>query len=207
MDELVIASHNQGKVAEIQDLLGPLGVTVTAAGDLGLAEPAETGRTFVENALIKARSAAEASRLPALADDSGLVVPALAGQPGIESARWSGPKRDFGLAMRRVEDALSNAGPGGTPARDRNASFVCALALCWPAADRKPDACRTFEGEVHGTLVWPPRGNKGFGYDPIFQPSGHAITFGEMDPAEKHRISHRANAFRKLVDACFKPDA
>jgi XTP/dITP diphosphohydrolase len=192
---LVIASHNKGKVVEIADLLGPLGVRVKSAVDLGLVEPAETGDTFVANALLKARAAAGAAGLPALADDSGLVVPALGGAPGIHSARWAGPKRDFALAMKRVEDALKSK-------PDRRASFVCVLALCAPGRD-----CQTFEGEVHGTLVWPPRGTKGFGYDPMFQPVGHAITFGEMDPAAKHLISHRAIAFRKLVDACFERSA
>ncbi|MSO92075.1 MAG: RdgB/HAM1 family non-canonical purine NTP pyrophosphatase [Rhodospirillales bacterium] len=196
---LVIASHNAGKVVEIADLLRPFGVQVKSAGALGLPEPDETGATFVENALLKARAAAEAAHLPALADDSGLVVPALGGRPGIESARWAGPKRDFALAMQKVEDALARSGPGGTPPRDRRASFACALALCWPDGP-----CSTFEGDVRGTLVWPPRGTKGFGYDPMFRPDGHDMTFGEMDPAGKHRISHRAIAFRKLVDACFE---
>lgn len=194
-DTLVIASHNKGKVAEIADLLRPFGVRVKSADALGLAEPEETGDTFVANALLKAREAAYAARLPALADDSGLVVPALNGEPGIHSARWAGPRRDFALAMQKVEDALKSS-------RDRRASFICVLALCAPDG-----ACRTFEGEVHGTLVWPPRGTRGFGYDPMFRPDGHNITFGEMDPEAKHRISHRAMAFRKLVDACFERSA
>ncbi len=192
---LVIASHNPGKIREIDALLGPLGVTVVSAGDLGLPEPEETGATFAANAEIKARAAADGSGLPALADDSGLAVAALGGDPGIFSARWAGPDKDFAVAMRRVEDALA-----GEP--DRRAHFVCALALCWPDGPDGP--CEIFEGAVHGRLIWPPRGSRGFGYDPMFVPEDHDITFGEMDPAHKHRISHRADAFRKLVDGCFK---
>ncbi len=198
---LVIASHNPGKVREIADLLQPFGAEVTSAADLGLAEPIETGATFAENAALKAQAAAEASGQPALADDSGLVVAALAGQPGIHSARWAGPDKDFALAMQKVEDRLA----GGTlQGKDgRSAHFTCALALCWP--DDEPGGhMETFEGFVHGTLVWPPRGTQGFGYDPVFQADGFDLTFGEMDPDEKHRISHRADAFRKLVDACFQ---
>ncbi len=187
---LVIASHNPGKVREIGELLAPHGADVVSAGTLGLAEPEETGVTFVANAELKARAASEVARLPALADDSGLAVAALDGAPGIYSARWAGPSKDFDHAMRRVHDEL-----GG---RDRTATFVCALALCWPDGH-----CEIFEGTVPGTLVWPPRGDKGFGYDPMFLPAGGAETFGEMDPAAKHAISHRANAFRKLVAACF----
>ena len=189
---LVIASHNPGKIREIDALLGPLGVTVVSAADLGLPEPEETGSTFAANAEIKARAAADGSGLPALADDSGLAVAALDGDPGIFSARWAGPGKDFAVAMRRVEDALA-----GNP--DRRAHFVCALALCWPDGH-----CEIFEGTVHGTLVWPARGSRGFGYDPMFVPEGHDMTFGEMDPDHKHRISHRAEAFRKLVEGCFK---
>ncbi|HLJ22377.1 MAG TPA: RdgB/HAM1 family non-canonical purine NTP pyrophosphatase [Stellaceae bacterium] len=188
---LVIATHNKGKLAEIADLVRPFGVEVVSAGALGLPEPEETGTTFEANAILKARAAAESSRLPALADDSGLVVPALGGEPGIYSARWAGPKRDFSLAMRTVEDRL-----GGKS--DRRAHFVAALALAWP--DRHVEV---FRGEAHGVLVWPPRGSKGFGYDPMFQPEGDTRTFGEIEPEEKHRISHRADAFRKLVAACF----
>ena len=188
---LVIASHNAGKVREIGDLLRPFGADAVSAGELGLPEPEETGITFRENAEIKARAAAEGARLPALADDSGLVVPALGGAPGIASARWGGPERDFALAMRLVEDALAGSD-------DRGAHFVCALTLAWPEG-----GCETFEGTVHGRLVWPPRGDRGFGYDPMFVPDGHAITFGEMDPAAKHAMSHRAHAFRQLVAACF----
>jgi XTP/dITP diphosphohydrolase len=188
---LVIASHNPGKVAEIAALVAPFGVDVVSAGALGLDEPEETGSTFAENAALKARAAATASTLPALADDSGLVVAALGGDPGIYSARWAGPEKDFRVAMEKVEKALD----GKT---DRSAHFACALAIAWPDGH-----VETFEGQVHGTLVWPPRGEHGFGYDPIFQPVGREETFGEMDPDEKHAISHRARAFRLFVDACF----
>ena len=189
---LVIASHNPGKVREIADLLQPFGTEVTSAADLSLAEPIETGTTFAANAELKARAAAEASGQLALADDSGLVVAALAGEPGIHSARWAGPDKDFRAAMQKVEDELQGK-------NDRRAHFACALALCWPDGNLE-----AFDGAVHGTLVWPPRGTEGFGYDPVFVADGHDLTFGEMDPAEKHRISHRADAFRKLVDACFE---
>jgi non-canonical purine NTP pyrophosphatase, rdgB/HAM1 family len=189
--KLVIASHNAGKVAEIGDLLGPFGVEVTSVGDLRLPVPEETETTFIGNAAIKARAAAAATGLPALADDSGLCVAALGGEPGVWSADWGGPDRDFALAMRRVEERLQGL-------TDRRAWFVCALVLCWPDSH-----CETFEGEVHGTLVWPPRGTSGFGYDPMFLPDGHAQTFGEMEPQQKHRLSHRADAFAKLVAACF----
>ncbi len=189
--KLVLASHNPGKVREIAELLEPFDISVLSASNLGLEEPAETGATFAQNAQLKAAAAAEATGLPALADDSGLVVPALAGRPGIRSARWAGPGKDFKDAMRRVHEMLE-----GHP--DDRAHFVCALALCWPDGH-----CECFEGIVEGRLAWPPRGNKGFGYDPMFVPEGHAITFGEMAPEEKHKISHRANAFRKLIEACF----
>jgi XTP/dITP diphosphohydrolase len=188
---LVIASHNRGKVREIADLLGPFGADVVSAGELGLDEPEETGETFVANAELKAWAAAQASGSPALSDDSGLVVPALGGAPGIHSARWGGEGRDFALAMRKVEEALAGKA-------DRRAHFVCALSLCWPDGE-----CATFEGAVYGALVWPPRGRRGFGYDPIFMADGYDITFGEMEPAAKHAISHRACAFRKLIAACF----
>ncbi|KAA5605701.1 RdgB/HAM1 family non-canonical purine NTP pyrophosphatase [Roseospira marina] len=191
---LVVASHNPGKVREIADLLAPLGgPRVVSAGDLDLPEPEETGTTFIANAELKARAAAQASGHPALADDSGLEVRALEGAPGIYSARWGGPDRDFALAMSRVNREL-----GGT--RDRRANFTCALSLAWPDGH-----VETFEGHVYGDLVWPPRGAKGFGYDPIFQPDGHAQTFAEMEPAAKHAMSHRAEAFRQLVAACFAP--
>ncbi len=190
-EKIVIASHNPGKVGEIATLLGPFGTEVVAAADLALGEPEETGDSFAANAELKARAAAEASGLAALADDSGLQVAALDGEPGIRSARWAGPEKDFQVAMRRVEDALSGLD-------DRGANFACALALCWPDGHLE-----AFEGFVFGTLVWPPRGTNGFGYDPMFAADGHDVTFGEMSPEEKHRISHRARAFRKLVDGCF----
>jgi XTP/dITP diphosphohydrolase len=193
---LVIASHNPGKVTEIAALVQPFGVEVVSAGTLGLDEPEETGSTFAENAALKARAAAAASGLPALADDSGLVVPALGGDPGIYSARWAGPEKDFGLAMAKVEEALK--GKTGQGKVDRRAYFACALAIAWPDGP-----VEIFEGQVHGTLVWPPRGSRGFGYDPIFLPDGGDRTFGEMDPDDKHTISHRARAFRLFVDACF----
>ncbi len=188
---LVIASHNAGKVREIGALLAPYGAEVVSAGDLGLPEPEETGDTFLANARIKSLAAATASGLPALADDSGLAVEALGGDPGIYSARWAGPDKDFRVAMERVEREL-----GANP--DRRAHFVCALSLCWPDGVEV-----AVEGYVHGTVVWPPRGDRGFGYDPMFVPDGSSRTFGEIDPAEKDRISHRADAFRKLVAACF----
>ena len=194
--KLVLASHNPGKVTEIAELLEPLGIEVVSAGDLGLDEPVEDGLTFIANAEIKARAAAAASGLPALADDSGLAVEALGGDPGIYSARWAGPDKDFGVAMQKIEDALE-----GKP--DRRAHFICALSLCWPSADQEPLHCETFEGRFDGTLVWPPRGGNGFGYDPMFQPDGYDVTCGEMDPGQKHKISHRALAFEKLLAACF----
>ncbi|HWW65030.1 MAG TPA: RdgB/HAM1 family non-canonical purine NTP pyrophosphatase [Sphingomonadaceae bacterium] len=192
--KLVIASHNAGKVREIEALLGPYGITPVSAGALGLPEPEETGTTFAANAELKARAAADLSGLPALADDSGLCVEALNLEPGIFSARWAGPTKDFRLAMRLVEEHLERAGPEA----GRDAHFVCALSLCWPDGH-----VETFEGRVDGRLVWPPRGDKGFGYDPMFQPLGKAETFGEMDPDAKHAMSHRADAFRKLVAASF----
>ncbi len=196
-ERLVVASHNAGKLREIAALLAPHGVEALGAPDLGLDEPEETGASFRENAEIKAHAAARASDLPALADDSGLVVPALGGAPGIHSARWAGPTRDFAAAMARLEADLAK-----TAQTDRRAHFACALALAWPDGH-----CETVEGAVHGRLVFPPRGTRGFGYDPVFVPDGHAITFGEMDPAEKHRISHRARAFARLIAACFEDPA
>lgn len=184
---LVIASHNPGKLREIAELLSPYGIEALSARARHLPEPEETGRSFAENAAIKALAAAAASGLPALADDSGLVVPALGGRPGIESARWAGPDRDFALAMARVERGLSGK-------RDRSAHFVCALCLAWPDGHYE-----TFEGRVDGRLVWPPRGRRGFGYDPIFEPLGQDMTFGEMAPEAKHAMSHRARAFKKLL--------
>jgi XTP/dITP diphosphohydrolase len=191
--KLVIATHNAGKLREIAELVRPFDVAARSASALGLPEPEETGATFEANAALKARAAAQGAQLPALADDSGLVVPALGGDPGIYSARWAGPDKDFMIAMRRVEDALAGKAV-------RRASFVAVLALAWPDGHLE-----SFRGEVHGNLVWPPRGTLGFGYDPIFLPAGRDLTFGEMDQSEKHRISHRAAAFRQLVAACFSP--
>ncbi|MDP2125552.1 MAG: RdgB/HAM1 family non-canonical purine NTP pyrophosphatase [Parvibaculum sp.] len=190
---LVVASHNPGKVREIGDLLAPFAVDTVSAADLGLAEPEETGATFRENAELKALAAARAANLPALADDSGLCVEALSGAPGIHSARWAGPTKDFDFAMEKLRRGMVEAGPP-----DTRAHFICGLALAWPDGH-----VEYFEGRVDGELVWPPRGEKGFGYDPIFVADGHDITFGEMEPEKKHGLSHRAHAFRRLVDACF----
>lgn len=198
---LVLASHNPGKLREIADLLHPFGIEVVSAGALGLPEPEETGVTFAENAVLKARAAADGAALPALADDSGLAVHALDGAPGIRSARWAGPNKDFGRAMARVERELNEANAGSDTA-DRRAAFVCALCLAWPDGRE-----RCFEGRVDGRLVWPPRGDLGFGYDPIFLPADYDITFGEMEPAQKHKISHRARAFAQLVREVFKAPA
>jgi XTP/dITP diphosphohydrolase len=195
-DRLVVASHNPGKVREIADLLAPHGVTPVSAAELGLDEPEETAFTFTGNAELKARAAAMAAGLPALADDSGLAVAALNGEPGIFSARWAGPEKDFSRAMEKVNALL--AARGAVAPEDRRARFHCALSLAWPDGH-----VETFEGTVAGTLVWPPRGDRGFGYDPIFQPDGHDITFGEMEPGRKHAMSHRAAAFIKLIEACF----
>lgn len=189
--KLVVASHNAGKVREIRELLAPFNADVVSAGELGLPEPEETGLTFIANAELKALSASLGANVIALADDSGLAVDGLNGAPGIYSARWAGPTKDFGLAMKKIENAL-----GQNP--DRNAQFICALSLAWPDGH-----CDTFEGKVAGKLTFPPRGSEGFGYDPIFIPEGFDITFGEMDPAKKHEMSHRADAFRQLVAACF----
>lgn len=188
---LVMATHNSGKAREIAELLSPYKIEVVTAGSLGLPEPEENGDSFAANAEIKAEAAAKASGFPALADDSGLVVNALAGAPGIYSARWAGPDKDFNFAMERVEKELI----GKT---DRRAHFTCALVLCWPDGFQL-----SVEGHVHGTLVWPTRGNRGFGYDPMFLPDGSKLTFGEMEPSAKHAISHRAAAFRRLVDMAF----
>src|SRR5438477_7748415 len=189
-EKLVIARHNPGKVAEIDALVAPYRINAIGAGALGLPEPEETETTFEGNAALKAHAAAAASGLPALADDSGLVVPALDGAPGIYSARWAGPKKDFRIAMKRVERELGD--------KDRKAHFVAVLALAWPDGEEA-----MFRGEVHGMLTWPPRGERGFGYDPIFIPDGYDETFGEIGPELKHRISHRARAFAQLVAACF----
>jgi len=187
---LVLATHNPGKIREIAALLGPFGMDVVAAGDLGLPEPEETGLTFAANAELKALAAATASGLPALADDSGLCVDALDGAPGIYSARWAGPSKDFGVAIARVHDEMGEVRNG--------AHFVCALTLAWPDGHFE-----TYEGRIDGTLVWPPRGTLGFGYDPMFVAEGMTATFGEIDPAVKHGMSHRARAFAQLVAACF----
>jgi XTP/dITP diphosphohydrolase len=190
-ETLVIASHNEGKVREIRELLSPYGLTVKSAAELNLPEPEETGATFVENAMLKARAAAAASGMMALADDSGLAVDALCGAPGIYSARWAGPQKDFAAAMDRVQHDL-----GDRSAQNASAKFVCALALAQPRGDTE-----VYEGEVHGHLVFPPRGDKGFGYDPIFVPEGLTETFGEIEPAQKHAMSHRARAFEKFIAA------
>ena len=195
-DRLVIATHNPGKLREIQELVEPLGIACVGAAELGLPEPEEIGNTFVDNADLKAREAADLSGLPALADDSGLSVDALHGLPGIFSARWAEDdegNRDFHRAMERVWAEVEAAGPDA----GHDAHFVCALSIAWPN-DGQTEA---FEGRVDGSLVWPPRGDKGFGYDPMFVPAGGDRTFGEMDPAEKHAISHRARAFERLVKA------
>lgn len=195
-DRLVVASHNAGKVREIAELIEPYGIEAVPAQALDLPEPEETGASFIANAVIKAEAAARACGLPALADDSGLAVDALGGAPGIYSARWAGPKKDFALAMRTVEERLNEQGAGSPD--ERRAHFVCALAIAWPEGERA-----AFEGKVEGTLVWPPRGDQGFGYDPIFVPYGHEATFGEMEPHAKHAISHRARAFEQLVEEVF----
>jgi XTP/dITP diphosphohydrolase len=195
-DKLVIATHNPGKLREIAALLKPLGLDCVGAEELGLPEPEEIGNTFVDNADLKAREAADLSGLPALADDSGLSVDALHGLPGIFSARWAEDEdgnRDWNRAMQRVWTRLEEAGPDA----GRDAHFACALSLAWP----NDGQIESFEGRVDGKLVWPPRGDKGFGYDPMFVPAGYEQTFGEMDPDEKHRISHRARAFEQLVAA------
>jgi len=193
--QLLLATHNKGKLREIAELLAPFKIAVVSVGALGLPEPDETGDSFIANAELKAHAAAAAAKLPALADDSGLAVEALGGAPGIYSARWAGPDKDFSAAMARVERELAGKSA-------RRAHFVCALALAWPDGH-----CDTFEGKVFGTLVWPPRGAHGFGYDPMFLPDGYTETFGEMDPAQKHAISHRAAAFRQLIAACFTPES
>ena len=199
---LVIASHNAGKVREIRALLEPFGIDPVSAGDLGLPEPEETGTTFRENALLKAHASASAAGLPALADDSGLEVAALGGRPGVYTADWAErqsfegkPGRDWYMAMGKVEGLLAEQGP----AVDRSACFVCTLALAWPDGHAE-----VFEGRAQGTLTWPPRGKLGFGYDPVFVPVGNALTYAEIDPAKKHAISHRADAFARLVANAFE---
>jgi XTP/dITP diphosphohydrolase len=201
-DRLVIATHNPGKRAEMRELLAPYGIDAISAAELGLSEPEETGMNFRENARIKAQAAASAAGLPAFADDSGLAVDALDGAPGIHSARWAGPDRDFGRAMETVEARLRER--GATLPERRKAHFVSALCVAWPDGH-----VEEVEARVDGTLVWPPRGDQGFGYDPMFLPDGHSRTFGEMTSAEKHGLpprglglSHRARAFLKLAEAC-----
>ncbi len=196
-ETLVIATHNAGKLKEIGALLEPFGIACISAGSLGLAEPPETGRTFIENALIKARAAAENSGLPSLADDSGLCVAALDGLPGVWTADWAERQwfegsagRDWYMAMGKVEGMLAAKGAGV----DRSCWFACVLALVWPDGEQA-----IYEGRADGSLIWPPRGTLGFGYDPIFVPAGDTRAFAELDPAEKHKISHRADAFAKLV--------
>jgi XTP/dITP diphosphohydrolase len=186
---LVIASHNEGKVAEIREMIAPLAISVKSAADISLEEPEETGKTFTENAELKARHAAKASGLPALADDSGLVIPSLGGAPGIYSARWAGPNKDFPAAFARIEKELH----GQT--ENVNAYFIAVLSLCLPSGE-----LHHFEGKIDGKLHFPPRGDKGFGYDPIFIPEGYNVTFAELDPAEKNHISHRARAFRQFMN-------
>jgi XTP/dITP diphosphohydrolase len=203
-DRLVIATHNPGKLAEMRELLAPYGVAAISAGELALAEPDENGMTFTENACIKAAAAARAAKLPALADDSGLVVEALGGAPGIHSARWAGPDRDFRRAMETIERQLRQR--GATAPKRRRAHFVSALCLAWPDGHTEE-----FEARVAGALVWPPRGDRGFGYDPMFLPDGQQRTFGEMSSEEKHGLpprgkglSHRARAFLKLAEVCLE---
>lgn len=192
IEALVIATHNPGKAKEISELLGAYVPEFVTAGDLDLPEPEETGSTFVQNAEIKAIAAAKGSGKIALADDSGLTVTALNGDPGIYSARWAGPEKDFGAAMQKIHDQLGAHS-------DRSAAFICALTLAYPDG-----RTQTFEGRIEGDIVWPPRGDKGFGYDPFFVPKGYDVTFAEMEPAAKHEISHRADAFQKLVKAVFE---
>jgi len=196
--KLVIASHNEGKVREIRALLEPFGIEPVSAASLDIPEPEETGTSFAANAELKARFSADLSGLVALADDSGLCVDALNGDPGVYTANWAETPngRDWQLAMQKVEDKLQAIGPDA----GRDAHFVCVLALCWPDGH-----VESFEGRIDGTLAWPPRGTVGFGYDPVFVPLGRDQTFAELDPAAKNAMSHRADAFRKLVDACLTP--
>jgi XTP/dITP diphosphohydrolase len=199
---LVIATHNPGKLQEMRELLEPFGVEAVAAGELGLIEPSETGTTFRENARIKATAATQRARLPAFSDDSGLAVDTLGGAPGVHSARWAGPHKDFRAAMEMINRKLHDR--GAMTGQSRTAHFVSALCIAWPDGHMEE-----FEGRVDGTLVWPPRGDKGFGYDPIFLPDGYDLTFGEMTSAQKHGLpprglglSHRARAFLKFAEAC-----
>jgi XTP/dITP diphosphohydrolase len=193
-ETLVVATHNKGKLREFADLLAPHGLTAKLAGDLGLPEPEETGVTFEENAAIKAAAAAVASGMPSLADDSGVVVDALGGAPGVYSARWAGPDKDFAIAMQRVEDGLRAA--NAMTAAERTARFVAVLCLAFPDGTSE-----CWRGEIEGTMIWPPRGTNGFGYDPMFLPEGETRTFGELTREEKHGRSHRARAFAKFAEA------
>ncbi len=203
---LVVASHNKGKIREIRELLAHYGLSIKTATELDLEEPEETGTTFEANAELKALAAAKATGLPALADDSGFAVDALDGDPGIYSARWAGPNKDFALAMRNVEEKLQ--AKGVTEPKDRTGLFIAVLCLAWPDGET-----RFFRGEVKGQVIWPPRGEKGFGYDPMFIPEGHDITFGEMTSDQKHGwkpggergLSHRSRAFKLFADACLEP--
>ena len=197
LPKLVVATHNRGKAGEIATLLAPFGVAIVSAGELGLAEPDETGTTFEENATIKALAATRASGLPALADDSGLSVQALDGQPGLYTADWEGPTRDAMVGMRRIQDELGKRGVPNTNAA-RAATFHCVLALAWPDGHLE-----LFPGTLDGSIVWPPRGTGGHGYDPCFQPKDDSRTTAEMSDAEKNTISHRGRAFRMMVEACF----
>jgi XTP/dITP diphosphohydrolase len=189
--KLVLASHNKGKLAELADLLRPYQIEIVSAGDLGLPEPAETAPDFAGNARIKALAAATATGLPAFSDDSGFCTAALGGQPGVLSARWAGPSKDFAHAMALVNERVGDAA-------DRRAWFVAALCLAWPDGHTE-----TFLGRIDGTMVWPPRGSNGFGYDPMFAPEGGTLTFGEMEPEAKHALSHRARAFAQVMASCF----
>lgn len=197
--KIVVASHNKGKVREINELLVPYGMNAVSAGELGLPEPVEDGDTFKANAIIKAVAAANAAGIPALADDSGLEVHGLEGAPGIYSARWGGESGDFNLAMKRVHDELTEKGISSE--EERTANFTCALALAFPGKEQEP---LVFEGKVFGHLVWPIRGELGFGYDPMFVAKGETLTFGEMDQTRKHEMSHRANAFALFKKACLE---
>lgn len=197
-ETLVVASHNEGKVREIRDLVAPYGLDVRSAGELGLPEPEETETTFSGNAVLKAQAAADATKLPALSDDSGIEVACLGGAPGIYSARWAGPGKDFAVAMEKVAREVEQRHGWSQPGPEAN--FTCALCLARPDA-----APQVFEGKVFGRLVWPPRGTRGFGYDPMFLPDDGTLTFGEMEPSAKHAISHRARAFAAFVEACLGP--
>jgi XTP/dITP diphosphohydrolase len=201
---VVIATYNPGKLAEMRELLAPYGIGAQSAAELGLSEPAETGMTFAANARIKAMAAAKATGKAAFADDSGLVIDALGGEPGIHSARWAGPDKDFRFAMNKIQTLLIER--GARAFEQRRCHFVAALCLAWPDGHTED-----FEGRIDGVAVWPPRGDKGFGYDPLFMPDGHERTFGEMGAEEKHGLpsqgqglSHRARAFMKLADACLR---